>query len=59
MDVGTRMTVEPRAHGRRVTSLIVVYHPVLARLRQDVGFDRMQELEELRAAIPCLLRQIG
>src|SRR5471030_2502316 len=51
MDMKTRMTSEPSAHGRRLVSPVVVHHQMHLQLRRDVGFDRTQELQELNAAM--------
>src|SRR5476651_2275718 len=51
MDMKTRMTSEPGAHGRRLVSPVVVHHQMHVQLRGNVGFDRTQELQELNAAM--------
>src|SRR5471030_3281757 len=51
MDMKTRMTSEPGAHGRGLVSPVVVHHQMHLQLRRDVGFDRTQELQELNAAM--------
>ena len=51
MDMKTRMTSEPGAHGRRLVSPVVLHHQMHVQLRGNVGFDRTQEHEEFSAAM--------